>query len=70
MDSASGQQSLVQEWKAKDASAAAEIARKLSEVVEGAGHGYKAKGVSVTAETVAVELTTAALGEGGPGYSY
>ncbi|GAX81768.1 hypothetical protein CEUSTIGMA_g9196.t1 [Chlamydomonas eustigma] len=56
----SGKQSLVQEWKGKDAAAAAEI-QKLLQQVPGAEE-HQPSSVSLQAETVTVELSTHSLG--------
>ena len=56
-------QSLAQDWKAKDAASAAEIARRLGDVAASAGEGFKAAGITVQGENVSVELCNASLGE-------
>ena len=59
---ASGQLSLLQEWKGKDVAATAEVARLLGAVVQ-AGEPYVPASIDVQGDTVSVELCTAALGE-------
>lgn len=56
-----GKQSLRQEWRAKDAAAAAQIAKRLADVA--ASEGYTPAGINAQGDIVIVELTNGPLGE-------